>query len=142
MKALYYLLALLGGIALSMEGAIGSTLGETIGELESSYYIFLTGSIILGLVTFFFGKGSLTKTKEVPKWQLTGGLLGITYLTLIIMVVPYVGVGIAMVSVIVGQMVTSMIIEHFGWLGSKQTKISKHRMLSIFCMIIAIAFIY
>lgn len=142
MKVFYYLLALLGGIALSLEGAIGSALGETIGELESTFYIFFTGSIILGLITLFFGKGNLMKTARIPRWQLLGGILGTTYLTLIFIAVPYIGVGTAMVSVIVGQMVMSMIIEHFGWIGSKKIKITRNRILSIVCMAVALFFIF
>jgi transporter family-2 protein len=142
MKILFYISALIAGIALSMEGAIAGTLGETIGELESSYFIFLTGTVILGLTTLFFGKGKLSMSVKVPKWNLLGGVLGISYLTLLIISVPFVGVGISMVSVIIGQMVTSILIEHFGWLGSQTIKIGKERMISIGCMLIALILIF
>lgn len=142
MRLFYYLLALLGGAALSLEGAIGSALGETIGELESTFYIFFMGSIILGLITLFFGKGNLMKTAGIPRWQLLGGILGTTYLTLIFIAVPYIGVGTAMFSVIIGQMIMSMTIEHFGWLGSKQVKMTRNRILSIICMFIALILIF
>lgn len=114
MRYIFYVLALLAGAALSFEGAIYAELGKTIGQLETSFYNFFMGSIILGLLWLFFGKGKLSYAVEAPKWTLLGGLLGVVYLTAIVVSVPFVGVGISMVAVIIGQLIMSMIIEHFG----------------------------
>ncbi|RDI41921.1 DMT family transporter [Falsibacillus pallidus] len=141
MRYVSYILAVLAGSALSFEGAIYGQLGKEIGQLETSFYNFFMGSIILGLLWIFFGKGKLSYTVEAPKWTLLGGLLGVAYLTAIVISVPYVGVGITMVAVIIGQLVMSMVIEHFGWLGSKQTKINKEKVFAVISMIIALIFI-
>lgn len=141
MRILFYLLALLAGAALSFEGAIYAELGKSIGQLETSFYNFFMGSIILGLLWLFFGKGSLSYTLEAPKWLLLGGVLGVVYLTSIVVSVPFVGVGVTMVAVIIGQLVMSMIIEHFGWLGSKKTRINKEKILAVISMIVALILI-
>lgn len=137
-----YLLALFAGAALSLEGAIYGELGKTIGKLETSLYNFLVGSIIMGLLVLFFGKGKISKTVEAPKWSLLGGILGVVYLTSIVVSVPFVGVGITMAAIIIGQLVMSMIIEHNGWLGSKKTKINKEKILAVVFMVIALILIY
>ncbi|MCZ8538650.1 DMT family transporter [Paenisporosarcina quisquiliarum] len=141
MRILFYLLALLAGAALSFEGAIYAELGKAIGQLETSFYNFFMGSIILGLLWLFFGKGSLSYTLEAPKWLLLGGVLGVVYLTSIVVSVPFVGVGVTMVAVIIGQLVMSMIIEHFGWLGSKKTRINKEKILAVISMVVALILI-
>ncbi len=141
MRYLSYLLALLAGAALSFEGAIYAELGKTIGQIETSLYNFFMGSIIMGLLWIFFGKGDLSYTLKAPKWTLLGGGLGVVYLTAIVISVPYVGVGISMVAVIIGQLVMSMVIEHFGWLGSKKTKINKEKIFAVISMIIALILI-
>lgn len=141
MRYISYLLALLAGAALSFEGAIYAELGKTIGQIETSFYNFFMGSIILGLLWLFFGKGDLSYTFKAPKWSLLGGVLGVVYLTSIVVSVPFVGVGITMVAVILGQLVMSMVIEHFGWLGSKKTKINKEKILAVLSMIIALILI-
>ena len=141
MRYLSYILALFAGSALSFEGAIYGELGKTIGQLETSFYNFFMGSIILGLLWIFFGKGKLSYAVEAPKWSLLGGVLGVVYLTSIVISVPFVGVGITMVSVIIGQLVMSMVIEHYGWLGSKQTRINKEKVFAVISMIIALVFI-
>ncbi|CDQ41309.1 MULTISPECIES: DMT family transporter [Virgibacillus] len=141
MRYLAYILAVLAGTALSFESAIYGQLGETIGELETSFYNFFMGTLIMGLLWLFFGKGKLSYTMEAPKWSLLGGILGVVYLTAIVISVPFVGVGITMVTVIIGQLIMSMVIEHFGWLGIQQTKINKEKVFAVISMIIALILI-
>ncbi|APH66908.1 DMT family transporter [Bacillus spizizenii] len=141
MRFISYLLALFAGAALSFEGAIYAELGKTIGQIETSFYNFFMGSIILGLLWLFFGKGELSYTLKAPKWSLLGGVMGVVYLTSIVVSVPFVGVGITMVAVIIGQLIMSMVIEHFGWLGSKKTRVNKEKIFAVISMIIALILI-
>lgn len=141
MRYLSYILALFAGAALSFEGAIYGELGKAIGQLETSFYNFFMGSIIMGILWIFFGKGKLSYTVEAPKWSLLGGILGVVYLTAIVISVPFVGVGITMVAVIIGQLIMSMVIEHYGWLGSKKTSINKEKVFAVLSMLIALILI-
>lgn len=138
MRYFSYLLALLAGSALSFEGAIYGELGKTIGQIETSFYNFFMGSIIMVLLWIFFGKGKLSYVQAAPKWSLLGGILGVVYLTSIVISVPFVGVGITMVAVIIGQLVMSMVIEHFGWLGSTKTTINREKIYAVISMMIAL----
>lgn len=142
MKSIFYVLAFLAGVALSLEGAMYASLGETIGKLESSLYNFAVGTIILGVALLFFGKGKISYTKEAPKWQLTGGLLGLIYLTILVVGIPLIGVGMAMSSVVVGQLIMSMVIEHNGWLGSPKVTVRKEKIIAIALMIVSLFLIY
>ena len=142
MKSLFYVLAFSAGVALSLVGAMYASLGETIGKLESSLYNFAVGTIILGVALLFFGKGKLSYTKEAPKWQLTGGLLGLIYLTILVVGIPLIGVGMAMSSVVVGQLIMSMVIEHNGWLGSPKVTVRKEKIIAVALMIVSLFLIY
>jgi len=141
MRYFAYILALLAGTALSFEGAIYGELGKSIGQLETSFYNFFMGSIIMGLLWVFFGKGKLSYVVEAPKWSLLGGILGVVYLTSIVISVPFVGIGITMVAVIIGQLVMSMVIEHYGWLGSQKSRINKEKIFAVISMIIALVLV-
>jgi bacterial/archaeal transporter family-2 protein len=70
-----------------------------------------------------------------------GGFLGVVYLTSIVISVPFVGVGITMVAVIIGQLVMSMVIEHYGRLGSKKSRINKEKIFAIVSILIALILI-
>ncbi|WP_272511943.1 DMT family transporter [Bacillus altitudinis] len=142
MRLIFYVLALLAGAALSFEGAIYAELGKSIGQLETSFYNFFVGSIIMGLFWLFFGKGDLSYTLKAPKWSLLGGAMGVVYLTSIVVSVPFVGVGVTMVAVIIGQLLMSMVIEHFGWLGSQRTRVNKEKVFAVISMIIALILIH
>ena len=141
MRYFAYILALLAGTALSFEGAIYGELGKSIGQLETSFYNFFMGSIIMGLLWVFFGKGKLSYVVEAPKWSLLGGILGVVYLTSIVISVPFVGIGITMVAVIIGQLVMSMVIEHYGWLGSQKSRINKEKIFAVISMVIALVLV-
>ncbi|MGO3049830.1 EamA-like transporter family protein [Staphylococcus casei] len=141
-KFVFYIIAIIAGIFLSTEGAIYAVLGDHIGKLESSLYNFSIGSIILGIALLFLGKGSLSYTIKAPKWELTGGALGVIYLTVLVISIPLIGVGLAMGSVVVGQMIMSAIIEHFGLLGSEKRPLRIEKIVAIILMIIALTLIY
>ncbi|MDG3044711.1 DMT family transporter [Bacillus sp. B6(2022)] len=89
-----------------------------------------------------FGKGDLSYTLKAPKWSLLGGAMGVVYLTSIVVSVPFVGVGVTMVAVIIGQLLMSMVIEHFGWLGSQRTRVNKEKVFAVISMIIALILIH
>ncbi|GGO04523.1 DMT family transporter [Saccharibacillus kuerlensis] len=141
MRYIYYLLALMAGAALSFEGAIYAELGKSVGQIETSFYNFLMGTVIMGLLLLFFGKGDLPHVLKAPKWSLLGGVLGVVYLTSIVVSVPFVGVGTTMVAVIIGQMIMSMVIEHYGWLGSERTGVNKEKVLAVLSMTVALLLI-
>ena len=138
MKIVMYLLALIAGAALSLEGAIYGELGKNIGQLESSLYNFAIGSIILALLVLFWGKGSLSTVTKAPKWMLLGGVLGTIYLTIIVIVAPKLGIAITMIAVVAGQLVSSMLIEHKGWLGSQLVRVNHYHVASIAFLSIAL----
>ncbi|MCM3742277.1 DMT family transporter [Oceanobacillus luteolus] len=142
MRYIAYILALLGGILLSIQGAVYGQLGQVIGQLETNFYNFFVASILLGLLWLFFGKGNMSKITKVPKWTLVGGAFGVVYLSALIISVPYIGVGLAMLALILGQLITSMVIEHFGWLGSRRAKLNKEKIFAIISMLIALVLIY
>ncbi len=142
MRYIAYILALLGGILLSIQGAVYGQLGQVIGQLETNFYNFFVASILLGLLWLFFGKGNMSKITTVPKWTLVGGAFGVVYLSALIISVPYIGVGLAMLALILGQLITSMVIEHFGWLGSRRAKLNKEKIFAIISMLIALVLIY
>ncbi|GGH98818.1 MULTISPECIES: DMT family transporter [Mammaliicoccus] len=142
MKVFIYIIAILAGSVLSFESAIYGKLGENIGQLETSFYNFLMGTLILGILVLFFGKGEMSFVPKAPKWSLFGGILGVIYLTVIVVSVPFVGVGITMTAVIIGQLIMSMVVEHFGWLGIERTRVNKEKIFAVIAMVIALILIY
>lgn len=139
-KLIFYIIAIFTGALLSIEGALYGKLGEQVGSLEADFYNFFMGAIISLILLIFFGRGNLTQITKFPKWNLIGGVLGVIYLLTLVIGVPIVGVGISMIAIVVGQMVTSMVIDHFGYLGSTGKRISPNRVAALILMLAALIF--
>lgn len=137
----YFAAALIAGIALSTEAAIGGALGERIGEIETSLFVFLVGVAAILPFILISHREEVIQAFRLPKWELAGGFLGGTYLVLLLVSVNMVGVGISMIAVIIGQMITSIVIDHFGWLGIPKMKFNKDRLTAAVLLICALILI-
>ncbi|MEK5406697.1 DMT family transporter [Paenibacillus sp. FSL W8-0439] len=139
-KIIFYIIAILTGACLSFEAALFGKLGEQVGELEANFYNFLMGAIISLILLLFFGRGNLPKIMKLPKWNLLGGILGVVYMLSIVIGIPFIGVGLSMITVVVGQMLTSILIDHFGWFGSMKKRVSGKRIAALILMLGALTF--
>ncbi|KMJ58706.1 membrane protein [Bacillus sp. LL01] len=142
MKIWFVLLALFGGILGGIQAPINSQLGRKIGSLEASLVSFFIGTVFLLFLSIFFGRGNMLHVTNVPKWQLVGGFLGACFVTFVIIAVPKVGVALTIISVIVGQMIISLVIDHFGLFGTTKIAVNSQRIIGVLLMLLALHFIY
>lgn len=140
MSVLIIVLMFLAGICLAVQAPINAAFAKKAGSLESAMISFLIGAIFLGIVVIFFGKFDLITFSAVPKWQLLCAVCGLTYVVLSIITVPKIGVGIMIISVIVGQIVTGIVIDHFGLFGNQIIGIDAQRMLGIVLLLASLYF--
>lgn len=136
------LLSLLSGLGVGVQAAVNGALGKRIGTIEGAFISFFMGTIVLTLVLLLVGKGNVLEVFRVPKWQLLGGVLGAIYVFVMVMAVPVIGVGSALISVIVGQIVMSMLIDHFGWFGSPRIPLDLTRVAGIGLLALALFLIF
>lgn len=142
MKWVYMLLALVGGMMAGTQAPINGSLGKKIGSLEGAFISFFVGLLFLTFLTLFFGKGQLGNVFHVPKWNLLGGLLGAVFVTIMIVTVPKTGAATAIFAAIAGQMIASLIIDHFGWFGVQKIPINTNRLFGLLLMVLALFFIH
>ncbi len=136
------LLAVLSGMALSTQAAINSQLGKKVGMLDTALVTFGFGLIINAVLIAFFEGQHKVSLLAVPKWQLMGALFGIIYILMMVVAVPKIGVAIATVTIIFGQMSMSLVIDTFGWLGNTPIAFNYWRLLAIMCIGLALVSIY
>jgi len=141
MKFIYAGLALIAGVSLGIEGGLAGPLGQRIGELETALFIFSFGFISLLGIVLLTGKGDLSQTFKVSKWKLSGGLFGTFYNLMLIVSVPIVGVSIVVLAALIGQMATSTVIEHKGWLEVKQIRFDKNKAIALLLLLAALYFV-
>jgi bacterial/archaeal transporter family-2 protein len=110
------------GALLPVQAVLNTKLGkQTGGPLISSTLSFLVGLIgllIINLVVNYSAVSSI-KLLSVSPWYLwIGGLLGAIYVTCVIFVNQQQGVALTFALVVAGQIFISLLIDHFGLLGS------------------------
>jgi bacterial/archaeal transporter family-2 protein len=115
-----YLLAFVAGVALIVQVGVNTTLRAALGApVVAALMSFLVGSI--ALVTFLL----LTRTTwpvrgqwaSSPWWAWSGGILGAFYVVSTIMAGPRLGATALLALIVLGQLATSLLVDHFGWLG-------------------------
>mgnify|MGYP003455056868 FL=1 len=138
MKQLWiFPLVFLAGMGLSIEAGLLGPLGEKIGHIWATLGIFALGSILLtfGLI---FSRPQLSLMFKKPRWLLAGGVLGPIYVVSLTVATPHIGVGLTMVGILFGQVATSLVIDHWGLLGSNKRAVDKYRIGALFTILAAL----
>jgi transporter family-2 protein len=135
-------LVFLAGAATAIQAGVNGGLGKKIGIIEAAFVSFVIGTVFLFILLIFLKQGNLLHVFQVPRWQLTGGLLGATYILIMVVAVPKIGIASSLVTLIVGQLFFSTLIDHFGLLGNEPILLSSKRMGGFVLMAIAIFLFY
>ena len=132
-KLLPLLLAALAGSLMAVQGAVNSALGKTIGLPRTNLFVQITGAAVAAtlLVLPWQAPGSFREITRVPWYTLWGGLLGAVIVFAVAFGVTKVGAGAATTSIIVAQLLTAYLIDHFGLLGVEHVAFSLVKMAGI-----------
>jgi bacterial/archaeal transporter family-2 protein len=126
-------LAVLAGLAGSIQVAVMGRFGERIGVVEA--LTFSTGvqlALSLGiLLVARTGLGGLGGAFRSPAWMWLGGVMGLTVVFSITFAQPRIGATATIGILIAGQLVMGALIDRFGLFGVEQIAISPARMLGI-----------
>lgn len=142
MTFIMILLAILGGVMLSIQAAINGQLGSRVGVFKTAFLTFSVGALITALLIFYFEPKYQITLLDVPKWQLLGAMCGVPYIVIMVLAVQRIGAAVATVAVIFGQLTMSMLIDNFGWMGNEPIPFSIYRLMAISCLGVALYFIY
>ncbi|WP_411842561.1 DMT family transporter [Salinicoccus sp. HZC-1] len=68
---------------------------------------------------------------HIKPWHFIGGMLGALYVTTNIILMPYLGATLTLMTVIFGQMLMGLLIDHFGLLGIHKNPIDARRVAGV-----------
>jgi bacterial/archaeal transporter family-2 protein len=137
-QALYVAIALAAGAAVPFLAAINAAFGRAVGSVYGA-------SLVLCVVAFATIAGvSLATGSGLPGtsafagaswWHVTGGCFFTIYIVSMTFVAPRIGLGNAIVLVVVAQIATAVLIDHFGLLGAAVTPLDWKRTLGMALLI-------
>lgn len=142
MTIIMIFIAIIGGALLSVQAAINGQLGSKVGVFRCAFLTFSVGALISALLIFYFEPAQSMTLLNVPKWQLLGALCGVPYIVIMTFAVPRIGTAVSTVAVIFGQLLMSLLIDNFGWLGNESLPFSLNRLLAVIALAIALYFIH
>lgn len=114
------------GLNVQIRGGLGSAAWAGV----VSYAVGLVSMLVLVLV-LRDPLPAAAMAARLPWWAWSGGLFGAIYITLAIFLVPQLGANTFIVLLVAGQMVTSIVIDHFGLFGLAQRSIDLPRLLGV-----------
>ncbi|MEE9885027.1 DMT family transporter [Acinetobacter nosocomialis] len=141
MQILLLLLTILGGMGLSVEAGLLGPLGKEVGELWATFSIFGVGAALTFLLMLFFSPRNSSSFFTLPSWQLLGGVLGPAYVIILTITTPIIGIAMTMIGILAGQVSKSLIIDHYGLLGTPHRKVDRKRVVALIFIVVALVLV-
>ncbi|MBI4962825.1 MAG: DMT family transporter [Desulfomonile tiedjei] len=134
MELFYLLLAAIAGACAPTQAGINSQLRILIEDpvlaALISFAVGTTGLLIYALVVRLPWPAMQTLV-QLPWWLWSGGLLGAFIVAVTIVLVPKLGAATLMACMIAGQMVASLLLDHYGIVGYSEHPASIWRVLGV-----------
>ena len=126
------LLALLAGVLVSVQTGVNVQLRAALGEpLVAALVSFTVGTAGLSalVLLMMLPMPIATAWQRSDWWCWIGGLLGACYIVLAIVIAPRLGAATFIALVVAGQMLGSLALDHYGWVGFAQHPVSPLRLV-------------
>ncbi|MBP6346423.1 DMT family transporter [Neisseriaceae bacterium CLB008] len=126
--------ALFAGAVVPFQAASNATLGRVVGHPLLATFISLSVSLVLTLIALVALKvslPSLSTLSQVPSWAWLGGVAGVIYLSVALILTPKLGVLSFMMAVMAGQLMAAMLLDHFGLMGLNVKPVTLWRLVGL-----------
>lgn len=120
-----------GGIAVAVQPSINGRLAQRVGFVESSCISFAVGTMALFIIAMIAGRGSFRGIGDAQWWELSGGFLGAFFVTMTIVIVPRIGTASAMAATIAAQLITGLVLDHYGLFGFRTVEVDIKRTIGV-----------
>jgi transporter family-2 protein len=127
---IYFLLALAAGAMMPTQAAINNKMaGYVQSPVSAAFISFLVGTVALFVYIVLTGTSvrSLLSVTEAPLVTWLGGLLGAFFVASAVVLVPRLGVAMTFSLIVAGQMLVTLVLDHFGFLGVPVNEVSLPR---------------
>ena len=122
-------MSVMGGILFALQSPINARLGNAMGgPLTGAFLSFLTGTVVLSAVLLLQRKPILVSNiTQTPWWMWIGGTLGAFMVFAAAYSVERLGSAAMLALIIAGQIIASLVIDHYGILVHNPVPVSPIR---------------
>lgn len=137
----FAILAFMSGTMLPIQIGANVTLRSYLGHaMQAALISFAVGAMAI-LLYCSFARIALPKLSEIgqaPWWAWLGGLFGAFYIWMSIIVGPKIGAAMLLALVVAGQLVASLVIDHYALLNMPHNPVTPLRMLGMALVVIGV----
>lgn len=124
----YALVMLAAGIGIPILAALNAQLGTRLGSPVAAAVILFCIALVCALaVLAMHGPRPILNAAQAPRHLFLGGVLVAFYILSITFIAPQFGVGNAVFFVLLGQLISAALIDHFGLFGARISPLSLTR---------------
>ncbi|MGI3184133.1 DMT family transporter [Nioella aestuarii] len=134
------LIMLAAGLGIPVLAALNARLGANIGSpAAAAFILFIVALSATCVVMVTTGTGALSRLPGQPWHLFLAGILVAFYVLSITYVAPHFGIGNAVFFVLLGQLISAALIDHFGLFGASQSPLTALRAGGIVVMAAGVA---
>lgn len=128
------------GVVLTVHLAMNGMVGAAINNPRVGNAVFWCIGAAMAVILGWSGwqSGALSNLSRVNPILLTAGAMGASLVFGIAYLIPRVGAGPFTYALLAGQIVSAMVLSHYGWLGSPKQPITPMGVLGVVVMVIGI----
>lgn len=139
-KMFGFLIALLSGALMSIQGVFNTQVTKTTGVWVSNGWVQFSAFTVCLAVWFFTGRDSVSAILRVePKYMLLGGVIGAGITWTVIRSVDALGPAKSALLIVVAQLAVSYLIELFGLFGMDKAPLDWRKLGGLLLAVIGIA---
>jgi len=134
-------LAIIAGGLTAVQGAFNANLGKLLEHpLQATLISFTIGTCgcLAAMLLLKAGLPPLARLSSIPPYLFLGGLFGALFITATVLFIPKIGVASMLIAALLGQMLISLVLDHFGWFGLPVHSISIQRLAGVSLVIIGL----
>jgi transporter family-2 protein len=134
----FIVLAVVAGMMMPTQAAINSKLADEVnGPILAAFVSFAVGTIALLVYILVAGipLSNLGQLKNASLISWTGGFLGAFFVASAVILVPRLGVALTFSLLIAGQMLITIVLDHYGFLGIPVKEVNIQRLLGVLLII-------
>lgn len=126
-------LIILAGGATALQAPTNARLMTAVGSpVNAAFVSFAVGTAVLGLMAVLFQtRPDVVAARSLPWYAWIGGLYGVVFVIAATWGVPRLGVALTITLMVAGQLLISLILDHFGAFGAPQQPINLGRLAGV-----------
>lgn len=137
-------LALLVGLIIPFQGIVTASLSQKLDHPYASAFVNFFGGTIIFVIAIMFSSASFPTIKKlgtVPWYLYTGGVVGSIFILGALFALPKIGSTAFFGLVVLGQLLMTALVDHYGLLGMPVHKIDVYRVLGVLLLLTGCYFI-